>query len=432
MSASPKTTARLFQFADQRWIQGGEEISATKAVTQYVEKPMTSQRRRRFDMESVFGNRHGFTLLELLLVLVIISAVAWVSLSSVSTNMEQIRFDDTRNRLQAIRKAIIGDTSRTVNGGPELSGYVADMGGLPPDINALLAREYCRNDPGKTTAAGCGASWVSQPKYEYDATYGLWAGWNGPYLQATGLSGHPRFQDGWGRPQQSNLTVNPQEHLSNFGWIYSHEAEDPKEWDAGWLLVQSYGRDGLADDPNTPNVNAFDDDYPQIDPTPLPAQKLISNNQWRVLVTDSGTASQGDDEVKGGLTVDFGSPAAGDTKYLCMALAKRSLNPATGEVSITEIINSGNAISLVMDGGPKTATFVFEDYVEPAFDEDTWLPLGQAAYGVFEHTEDNSCTGGPAPLQTETATVFPAGVSRWTVFSVVPGTVMQPFKRNMN
>jgi prepilin-type N-terminal cleavage/methylation domain-containing protein len=360
-----------------------------------------------------FGSQRGFTLLELLMVIVIMSAVAWVSLGMMSTSTDQVRFEDTRNRLQAIRRAIIGDTSRTVNGGPELRGYVADMGILPENLNALLAREYCNGKPDRTSQAACttaGGTWVTQPAYAYNADYGLWSGWNGPYLPATELSGYPRFQDGWGRPPQSDSPEIP----NNFGWIYSHTAEDPKEWNAGYLFVQSYGRDGAL------GGDDFDADYPAT------GQPLLRNSEWRVLVTDSGPATAGDGS--GGLKVDFGSPASG-TKALCMAVAYPSWGGGTA-MTIKKISGgdaaTGDAVTLTGDGTQRILTFVFEDSSDPSYDEDTWLPLGQAAYGVFEHS------GSCKTMDPEAATVFPATAARWTVFSVVPGAVLQPFERKVN
>ena len=42
--------------------------------------------------------------------------------------------DATQKRWNQIRKAIIGDTSRTLNNEPIVSGYVADMGRLPANL----------------------------------------------------------------------------------------------------------------------------------------------------------------------------------------------------------------------------------------------------------------------------------------------------------
>jgi len=335
------------------------------------------------------GNERGLTLLELLMVVTILSAVAWMSLGLVNNNTDQVRFEDTRNRLQAIRRAIIGDTSRTLNGRPEVRGYVADMGRLPDNLNALIAREYCRNDPAKTTSTGC-TDWVSQPAYSYNADYGLWSGWNGPYLAASELVGYPRFQDGWG---------NSNDNSSNFGWSYATDSPN-----AGDLTIQSLGRDGVA----AVTSDAYEADYP---PT---GQPIIRANEYRVLLTDSGTAAQGDGT--GGLRVDFGSPAGPGTVELCMALAFSS----GGTIATM----TSSSVTITWNGTEKVVEFVFEDATGPAYDEDTYLYLGQAAYGIFEYV---SGTGA-----CDTTKPFPTGASPWKTFTVVPGAVIQPFERNLN
>ena len=80
----------------------------------------------------------GFTLLELLLVVVILSAVAFMAMSTVGNNMSQVRYEDTRNRLNAIRTAILGPSSPELWAKGYISGYIADNGRLPGDINALV------------------------------------------------------------------------------------------------------------------------------------------------------------------------------------------------------------------------------------------------------------------------------------------------------
>jgi prepilin-type N-terminal cleavage/methylation domain-containing protein len=181
----------------------------------------------------LIGRRNGFTLLELLLVVTVLSAVAWMSLGVVNNNSDQVRFEDTRNRLQAIRRAIIGDASRTINGQPEVRGYVADMGRLPNNLQEL-------------TTQG------SQPDYAQDATTGLWRGWNGPYLPP-GFGSAGRYLDGWGNNDGSN----------NYGWVYPGDITTITD-----LVVQSLGRDGVAGGAD------YDADYPA-------AASLLTENEYR-------------------------------------------------------------------------------------------------------------------------------------------------------
>jgi len=226
-----------------------------------------------------FGNQRGVTLLELLLVVTILSALAFITLSQVTDNDAQVRFEDTRNRLARIRYAIVGDRFRTINGQPEIRGFVADMGRLPLDLNELVTQYYCANAVALEQQAclDSGGTWETLPLNLLDPDTGLRAGWNGPYL-----SGFDRaYPDGWGNDDGT----------SNFGWVFS--AAD------GDLQLQSKGMDNAAGgDPNLP----YELDYP-----PAGSDTLVYANEHSVLVTVSGGTDPNDDNGQG-LTVDLGAP----------------------------------------------------------------------------------------------------------------------------
>lgn len=93
----------------------------------------------RLKPDRLFRHRQtGFTLLELVLVLFLIALMASAALLLTEGVEDQARYDETKRRMELIRKAIVGDPSRTVNGGPEISGFVADMGRLPGCVAELL------------------------------------------------------------------------------------------------------------------------------------------------------------------------------------------------------------------------------------------------------------------------------------------------------
>ena len=105
----------------------------------------------------------GFTLLELLLVVAILSALALGTISLIDETDEQLRFDDSKTRLKQIREAIIGDLSSHIASPPSVSGFVADIGRLPNNVSELLNQG-------------------NLPSWSYDQTSGIWAGWRGPYI----------------------------------------------------------------------------------------------------------------------------------------------------------------------------------------------------------------------------------------------------------
>ncbi len=133
---------------------------------------------------------HGFSLLELLLVLFIMGLMTATTMLMTGGVEDQNKYDETKRRMELVKRAIVGDPTRTVNGGPEISGFVADMGRLPGCLRELLE--------GKCTDAG------SVPST-----------WHGPYLDVlpesslvSGTNSYLAFRDGYGNDGD------------NYGWIF--------------------------------------------------------------------------------------------------------------------------------------------------------------------------------------------------------------------
>lgn len=373
----------------------------------------------------------GMTLMELLLVIVILSSVAWVALAGVENNHDQLRFENTHNRREAIRRAIIGRPEVTVNGLPGVAGYSADMGELPAALNDLLIQgthpayqcyqEFC-SDPAYSDAASCtgaGETWIDLQDFC------LWAGWNGPYLNPTSLTGTPEYRDGWGH--SFAYTLN--------GTINGDSVD-----------VQSLGRDNQA------GGTGYDADYP--DDTAGADITLVAENQWAVLVTDSSTASA--DDALGGIQVDFGSPAScwrcsdgtssdrgtceavpaswypdpsitdsatctgapvngawQPTDHVCLEVATRSGGKVRLLVSSSSSGGQTNGSRTIQwDGSSKKPEFIFEGQSAPGqFDQDTYLPEGWHAFRIVDYdTVSAACTHNPVPAH--------AG---WSRFLAVPG-----------
>ncbi|MEM9098192.1 MAG: hypothetical protein AAGC79_06655, partial [Pseudomonadota bacterium] len=151
-----------------------------------------------------------------------------------------LRYNLTETRLEKIRRAIVGDPSLTLNGSPMISGYVADVGQLPPCLEALSTQ---------TSMCGPGVDDDINPPTHgplvFDDVNGngtvetgeevfLVFGWNGPYVPSfNGL-----LQDGWG----------------NSGTAFATSVGVP-DVEAGWIVrpaatsfnVASAGRDRVSD-----------------------------------------------------------------------------------------------------------------------------------------------------------------------------------------
>ncbi len=111
-------------------------------------------------------------MIELVVVLIIIGIIATVGLKSLNSVNRTARYEDTKEELQCLARAIVGDPEKISGGARSDYGYVGDIGGLPPNLSALV-----------TNPGGYGT-------------------WKGPYFtdpfSTDGSSGEYR-RDAWGK-----------------------------------------------------------------------------------------------------------------------------------------------------------------------------------------------------------------------------------------
>ena len=222
--------------------------------------------------------RHnGFTLVEILVVMLILVAMASVTIETTSELAFQNRYEVTKDRYEKIKRAIIGRPDVLINGQPDISGFVADMGRLPNNIRELLDQNYCSvNRTVDETTSGTAeddcnfitpASWVTQNN------------WNGPYLSITkAVTDAAAFPDGWGSESASVTDLN-------YGWEF---CLGPLA--AGWcytgspaivlgeVIITSKGKDHAV---GGSNYNA---DFPS---TPI----ALDSAQWQVTIENTITVN---------------------------------------------------------------------------------------------------------------------------------------------
>lgn len=124
-------------------------------------------------MKRLVNKSSGYSLIELVVVLVIIGIIATVAMRSLRATTDTARVEETKRRMEKIAHAITGDPTLVSSGSRTNYGYLGDVGGLPPNLDALVA-----NPGGYST-------------------------WRGPYIvdDLTPDGTNSRFkQDGWGKP----------------------------------------------------------------------------------------------------------------------------------------------------------------------------------------------------------------------------------------
>ena len=128
----------------------------------------------------------GFTLLELILVLVLIGIVAALAANLLANSLDQGRFEETQKRMEELKWGIAGNPDLVSNGVRTHFGYLGDVGEFPSSLDDLV------------TKPGSVAAWNASTEM----------GWNGPYVKSNFQENPNAFKtDGWGNTLSYNNTT---------------------------------------------------------------------------------------------------------------------------------------------------------------------------------------------------------------------------------
>jgi len=136
-------------------------------------------------------SKSAFTLIELVMVILLISALATYLYSEFDYSTDAARFEATRAKMKALNNAIMGMETSGDNESRRISyGFFGDIGRLPSSL-------------GELTTQGALPSWA------FNNTYGVGAGWRGPYVAPTDSSSSSSFLDAWGNAIVLNTAASP-------------------------------------------------------------------------------------------------------------------------------------------------------------------------------------------------------------------------------
>jgi len=110
--------------------------------------------------------QHGFTLIEIVIVIVLMGIIATIAFRQIGSSVETAKVEHTKSELVQLAHAITGNPDAFADGRRIDFGYYGDNGAMPPSLTALAS------NPGLAT-------------------------WRGPYI-SSGAENNGYLKDAWG------------------------------------------------------------------------------------------------------------------------------------------------------------------------------------------------------------------------------------------
>ena len=127
-------------------------------------------------------SKSGFTLVELVIIIVVLGIVAAVAIPKIGDLITGSKTNATKEEMMRLKTAIMGNSATTTSGRFSDRGYLGDVRSFPPNLTALV------------TKPGGVAAWNPYTRL----------GWHGPYIDSTGGD---YLKDAWGVVYQYDSTA---------------------------------------------------------------------------------------------------------------------------------------------------------------------------------------------------------------------------------
>lgn len=217
--------------------------------------------------EKYLSKNDGFTLIELIIVIIIMGILALAGIRAVSKSGENAKYQSTLRELESLKIAVVGD-ERIIEGGKRVSfGYIGDVGQLPPTLQDLVS-----NVSSKPNWKG---PYMAQNFTDNPNDY-LYDGWNSAYTYSTATTSIT--SSGGGTPFAINLvkTQNPDdlEKLAITGTVSDRNGNVPLPSD----VVNIHIVITLANGTSLPSVNPGTDGMYTVQNVPIGAQSVVATH----------------------------------------------------------------------------------------------------------------------------------------------------------
>ena len=192
---------------------------------------------------------HGFTLLELVVVLAILVIVTSIATREIGQVQDQQRYQATQRGLRELQDALFGSpTDRAPDGSLLAGGFVSDMGRAPHVVGSTeLDLQELWRDPG--TEFDVRPAILANGVTNEDPQVLVPCGWRGPYLRLP--SGATNLCDGCGNPYTNTLSLFTNHVIDCVlkGTVEVRDGDDPAAIDPSDMVIVRV----FAPDPDHPD-----------------------------------------------------------------------------------------------------------------------------------------------------------------------------------